>query len=42
MARGIDTAAHEGALTSGTCAVVAGGIDIVYPPENAELRMAMN
>ena len=37
MARGIDAAAHEGALASGTCAVVAGGIDIVYPPENARL-----
>ena len=37
MARGIDTAAHEGALARGTCAVVAGGIDIVYPPENAGL-----
>ncbi|MBU6296898.1 MAG: DNA-processing protein DprA [Alphaproteobacteria bacterium] len=37
MARGIDTAAHEGALASGTCAVVAGGIDVVYPPENAWL-----
>jgi DNA processing protein len=37
MARGIDTAAHEGALKSGTCAVVAGGIDIIYPPENAAL-----
>ena len=37
MARGIDTAAHEGALAHGTCAVVAGGIDYVYPPENAKL-----
>ncbi|HTW35666.1 MAG TPA: DNA-processing protein DprA [Rhizomicrobium sp.] len=37
MARGIDTAAHEGALATGTCAVVAGGIDVVYPPENASL-----
>ena len=37
MARGIDTAAHEGALASGTCAVVAGGIDYIYPPENAKL-----
>lgn len=37
LARGIDSAAHEGALASGTCAVVAGGIDIVYPPENAGL-----
>ena len=42
MARGIDTAAHEGALNSGTCAVVAGGIDVVYPPENAALRNTMN
>ena len=37
LARGIDTAAHEGSLASGTCAVVAGGIDIIYPPENAAL-----
>lgn len=38
LARGIDTAAHQGALRTGTVAVVAGGIDIVYPPENAELH----
>ncbi len=37
MARGIDTAAHQGALGGGTCAVVAGGVDIIYPPENAPL-----
>jgi DNA processing protein len=37
LARGIDAAAHEGALVHGTCAVVAGGIDIVYPPENLDL-----
>ena len=37
MARGIDAAAHEGALATGTCAVLAGGVDIVYPPENAKL-----
>jgi DNA processing protein len=42
MARGIDTAAHLGALdarteTGGTIAVVAGGIDVLYPPENARL-----
>lgn len=37
LARGIDTAAHEGSLATGTCAVVAGGIDIVYPPENQQL-----
>ena len=41
MARGIDTAAHEGALATGTCAVLAGGIDIVYPPENAALYEQM-
>ncbi len=37
LARGIDAAAHEAAVATGTCAVVAGGIDIVYPPENAKL-----
>jgi DNA processing protein len=37
MARGIDTAAHEGALATGTLAVVAGGVDVVYPPENQGL-----
>ena len=34
LARGIDTAAHDGALEGGTVGVVAGGIDIFYPPEN--------
>lgn len=37
LARGIDTAAHQGALDTGTIAVVAGGIDVVYPRENQEL-----
>lgn len=37
LARGIDTAAHEGAVESGTVAVVAGGIDVIYPPENKAL-----
>jgi DNA processing protein len=37
LARGIDTAAHQGALDTGTIAAVAGGIDRPYPPENTEL-----
>jgi DNA processing protein len=37
LARGIDTAAHEGSLATGTVAVVAGGVDNIYPPENAAL-----
>ena len=37
LARGIDHAAHQGALTSGTIAVMPGGVDVLYPPENAEL-----
>ncbi|MEZ5814873.1 MAG: DNA-processing protein DprA [Alphaproteobacteria bacterium] len=37
LARGIDTAAHNGSLSSGTIAVVAGGIDVVYPQENTAL-----
>ncbi len=37
LARGIDAAAHEGALATGTVAVMAGGLDVIYPPENAGL-----
>ncbi len=38
LARGIDTAVHEGALRSGgTVAVLPGGLDVPYPPENAAL-----
>ncbi len=37
LARGIDTAAHHAALDSGTVAVLAGGVDVPYPAENAEL-----
>ncbi len=39
LARGIDSAAHRGALSTGvTVACVAGGLDVVYPPENAGLQ----
>lgn len=41
LARGIDTAAHEGSLPTGTIAVVAGGIDDVYPEENTKLYEAI-
>jgi DNA processing protein len=41
LARGIDSAAHDGALESGTVGVIAGGIDIFYPPENEARQKAM-
>jgi DNA processing protein len=37
MARGIDTAAHQASLGTGTVAVMPGGVDVVYPVENAVL-----
>lgn len=37
LARGVDAAAHEGALASGTVAVLGGGIGDIYPPENEAL-----
>ena len=37
LARGIDGAAHEASLKTGAIAVVAGGVDVVYPPEHAAL-----
>jgi DNA processing protein len=37
MAKGIDGAAHHGALDFGTVAVLAGGVDVIYPPEHALL-----
>ena len=37
LARGVDTAAHTAALKTGTIAVMAGGVDVIYPSENAVL-----
>jgi DNA processing protein len=37
LARGIDAAAHEGALPHGTAAVLGGGVDDIYPPDNKGL-----
>jgi DNA processing protein len=41
LARGIDGAAHDAALATGTVAVVAGGIDVIYPPEHERLTAAV-
>lgn len=41
LARGIDAAAHQGSLSSGTIAVIAGGIDHIYPTENQQLYSAI-
>ena len=41
LARGIDSAAHRGALASGTIAVLAGGLDRPYPPESEPLYRAI-
>ena len=37
LARGIDTSAHIASLEHGTIAVLAGGVDVIYPSENAHL-----
>jgi len=37
LARGIDAAGHEGGLPTGTIAVLAGGVDDVYPPDHRDL-----
>lgn len=37
LARGIDTEAHRAALATGTIAVMAGGVDVIYPEENTSL-----
>ena len=41
LARGIDTAAHEASLRTGTVAVLAGGLDEIYPQENTDLYNAI-
>ncbi len=41
LARGVDTAAHTATIDTGTIGVVAGGVDVVYPPENAVLAQEM-
>ncbi len=41
LARGIDAAAHSAALDTGTIAVQAGGVDMMYPAENTELALAI-
>ncbi|MEM6371942.1 MAG: DNA-processing protein DprA [Pseudomonadota bacterium] len=41
LARGIDAAAHLAAMKTGTVAVQAGGVDTIYPAENAELAMTI-
>ena len=37
LARGVDTAAHAAAIGTGTIAVLGGGVDVIYPAENAQL-----
>ena len=39
LARGVDAAAHLAALDTGTIAVQAGGVDVMYPAENTELAL---
>ena len=41
LARGIDGASHQAALSGGTIGVIASGIDIAYPPEHADLQEAI-
>lgn len=41
LARGVDAAAHKGALATGTVAVLAGGLDHPYPPQNLKLHEAI-
>lgn len=41
LARGIDTAAHQGAMAHATIGVIASGLDIAFPPENADFQREM-
>jgi len=41
LARGIDAAAHRGALPTGTLAVLGGGVDVIYPKENTRIYQAI-
>jgi DNA processing protein len=41
LARGMDAAAHEGSLATGTVAVMAGGVDIIYPRDNTTLYQSI-
>lgn len=41
LARGVDAAAHQAALTTGTIGVLAGGVDQIYPAENEALAKEM-
>jgi len=41
LARGVDAAAHKGALATGTAAALAGGLDHPYPPQNLKLHDAI-
>ena len=41
LARGVDAAAHNAALATGTIAVQAGGVDVIYPAENTDLAASI-
>ncbi len=41
LARGIDAEAHSAALSTGTVAVLAGGVDVIYPEENSRLAESL-
>ena len=41
LARGVDASAHGATLGTGTIAVMAGGVDVIYPAENTELALSI-